>query len=194
MKLTKIFAGALFFAAVTLNAATDGGTIFKEKCSACHMQKPMMDKSKMMQMSKEERMSMRDKMMKEMKAPPISKISAKLKHDFGNDKTKVVSFVKDYVRNPSADKSHCMPMALKKFGVMPAIGQDLSDEELNTVANWLYDGFNSTWDENMMQGMGKGMMKCAGGKCGQGMQSGKGKGGGMGKSMKCAAGKCGGAK
>ena len=189
MKLTKIFTATLLLAAVSLNASTDGETIFKEKCSACHMQKPMMDKSKMMQMSKEERMSMRDKMMKEMKAPPISKISAKLKHDFGSDKAKVISFVKDYVRNPSADKSRCMPMALKKFGVMPAIGQGLSDEELNTVANWLYDSFSNTWDENMMQNM-----KCGSGKCGQGMRPGKGKGGGMGKGMKCAAGKCGGAK
>jgi len=159
------------------------------------MKKPMMDKQKMMSMSQEERMSMKQKMMKNMKAPPMSKVSGKLKSEF-KTKEAFVAFVKDYIVNPSAEKAKCMPMALKKFGVMPPIGKSLSETELDTIANWMYDSFNEKWDPNaagMMcntkdKGMGQGM-KCGQGKCGGGMGMKKPKADV--KSMKCAAGKCG---
>ena len=194
MKKTLIVAAGLLFSTLTLSAGNDGNSVYEANCKACHILKPMMDKQKMMQMSKADRMSMKEKMMKNMKAPPMAKVSAKLKHDFGNDKAKVVAFVKDYIVNPSVDKAHCMPMALKRFGVMPPIGKSLSAEDLDTIANWVVDNFNEKWDENAMNmmcnarkgkgmGMGKGMMKCGGG------MTPKPKAGG---AMKCAAGKCGG--
>ncbi len=207
MKLKLLLAGLL--ATVALNAQT-GTEIYEAKCAVCHQMKPMMDKQKMMQMSKEERMSMKQKMMKTMKAPPMSKVSAKIKFDLKDDKTAFVAFVKDYIVNPSADKSHCMPMALKKFGVMPAIGKGMTAQELDTVANWLHDNFTEKWDMNdkgmMCQMKDKGM-KCGQGKCGgkmknteKSMKCGEGKCGGMkkaeqkatSKSMKCGQGKCGG--
>jgi len=93
---------------------------------------------------------------------------------------------------------HSMPMALKRFGVIPAIGKSLSAEERDTISNWLVDNFDEKWDEKAMnmvcssgkdKDMGKGMMKCGAGKCGGGMTAPKPKAGG---AMKCAAGKCGG--
>jgi len=194
--MKKILLIALaFFGTLSLHAGTDAESIFTNNCVACHMKKPMMDKSKMMQMSKEDRMSMMQKMMKNMKAPPMSKVSGKLKSEF-KTKEAFVAFVKDYIVNPSAEKAKCMPMAVKKFGVMPPIGKSLSETELDTIANWMYDNFNEKWDPNaagmMCNTKAKGM--------GQGMKCGQGKGGGdMGmkkpkadvKSMKCAAGKCG---
>jgi len=176
-----------------LYAANDGEAVYEAHCKACHMIKPMMDKQKMMQMSQAERMSMKEKMMKMMKAPPMSKVSAKLKHDFGNDKAKIVAFVKDYIVNPSADKAHCMPMALKRFGTMPPIGKGMKAEDIDTVANWLVENFNEKWDENAMnmmcqskhQSKGKGMMKCGMGKCGGMMKK-------PDATMKCGQGKCGG--
>jgi len=197
MKLLNVFAAVMLLGTIGLSAAQSGEEIYKAKCSTCHMQKPMMDKAKMMQMSKEERMSMRDKMMKDMKAPPLGKVSAKLKHDFAGDKAKFTAFVKEYIKNPSADKSRCMPMAVKRFGVMPAIGADMSDADLDTIANWLYDNFDQKWDAAAMKGMqGKKGMMCGSGKCGQGMGNGKKKmkAQGIGQGMKCASGKCGGAK
>lgn len=153
-------------ATVALNAQT-GTEIYNAKCAVCHQMKPMMDKAKMMAMSPQERMSMKAKMMKTMKAPPLSKVSAKIKFELKNDKDAFVAFVKDYIVNPSADKSHCMPMALKKFGVMPAIGKGMSKEEVNTVALWLHDNFTNTWNPNemgmMCKAKGKGM-KCGGDK------------------------------
>ena len=191
MKKTLLAAGVLL-ASLTLNAANSGTTVYEANCKACHMLKPMMDKEKMMKMSMSERMAMKQKMMKTMKAPPMSKVSAKLKYDFKNDKAKVVAFIKDYIVNPNAKKARCMPMALKRFGIMPAIGKSMSAEDIDTVANWVYDNFDESWDPqamNMMcnaKGMNKGAMKCASGKCG-----------GMAKkpkaaTMKCGMGKCGG--
>ncbi len=185
MKKLTLIAAAVLFSTLTLSAKS-GNEIYEANCKACHMLKPMMSETKMKQMSMQERMSMKEKMMKNMKAPPMSKVSAKLKHDFGGDKAKVVAFIKDYIVNPSADKAHCMPMALKKFGIMPAIGKALSAEELDTVANWVFDNFDSKWDEKAMNMMcnakgGKGMMKCGGGK----MEK-------KASGMKCGQGKCGG--
>ena len=188
MKLKLLLAGLL--ATVALNAQT-GTEIYEAKCAVCHKMKPMMDKQKMMQMSKEERMSMKQKMMKTMKAPPMSKVSAKIKFDLKDDKTAFVAFVKDYIVNPSADKSHCMPMALKKFGVMPAIGKGMTAEEVDTVANWLHDNFSEKWDmkdKGMMCQMKDKGMKCGQGKCG-GIKKATQKA--TSKSMKYGQGKCG---
>jgi len=113
--------------------AQTGTEIYEAKCAVCHKMQPMMDKEKMMSMSQEERMSMKEKMMKTMKAPPMSKVSAKIKFDLKEDKTAFVNFVKEYIVNPSADKSHCMPMALKMFGTMPAIGKGMKSEEIETT-------------------------------------------------------------
>jgi len=183
MKLKLLLAGLL--ATMALHAQT-GTEIYEANCAACHKMKPMMDKQKMMQMSKEERMSMKEKMMKTMKAPPMSKVSAKIKFDLKDDKTAFVAFVKDYIVNPSADKSHCMPMALKHFGVMPAIGKGMKAEEVDAVANWLHDNFSEKWDAN-----DKGMMCKMKGKDAKGMKCGQGKCGGMDKTEKPAASKCG---
>ena len=84
----------------------------------------------------------------------MAKVSAKLKHDFGNDKDKIVAFIEDYIVHPSAEKARCMPMALKRFGVMPPIGQSLSLEERRAVAKWIVENFHGKWQmhENMERG------------------------------------------
>ncbi|MCB4758769.1 MAG: cytochrome c [Sulfurovum sp.] len=160
MKKIILVASILFLAMLTLDANSDGASVYKAKCKTCHMLKPTMGKKKMM------------------KAPPMSKVSAKLKYDFKGNKTQIVAFIKDYIVNPAKKKAHCMPMALKKFGVMPPIGKSLKPKELDLVANWIVDNFNHKWDPKAMgtgcasKTKGKKMMKCGGG-------------------MKCAAGKCG---
>ncbi len=191
MKKTLLLAGALALSTLSLNAANDGMKVYETHCKACHMLKPMMDKKKMMSMSKEERMAMKQKMMKMMKAPPMSKVSAKLKYEFKGDKAQVVAFVKDYIVNPDATKSKCMPMALKKFGVMPPIGKGMKVEDINAVANWIVDNFDTTWDPKAMNMMCNVNKESNTQKCGSGMDKKmmpKKKESGM----KCAAGKCGG--
>jgi len=195
----------LFFATLaltlTLNAQT-GNTIYKAKCAVCHTLKPMMDKNQMMNMSQKNRMAMMQKMMKTMKAPPMNKVSAKLKDALKNDKKAFIAFVSDYIVNPSAEKAHCMPMALKRFGTMPPIGKMMSKKDINIIATWLFENFNDKWDMNE-----RGMLcnsqkhnKCGKRKCGECESKQKHKhqcaclkcAEKKTSSMKCGQGKCGG--
>jgi len=159
--------------------ANSGQEIFDAKCAMCHKVVDMKERQEMMKkLPPQARQAMMKKFMATMKAPPINKVSARIKH-FHPKKAEFVAFVKDYITHPDAKKSLCMPMALKKFGVMPAIGSAMSEADKNAVASWLYDNFHEKWTE---------MKACAaGGKCGSG------KCGGMSKkpAMKCGAGKCG---
>lgn len=166
--------GALF--------ASDGEAIYKAKCAACHQMQGMMDMSQMQAMrtkmqnaSDEEKAQMKAKMKEKMaksgmKAPPMNMVSMRIKKMNDGDKAQFVAFVKDYIVNPSQDKGVCMPMAYKRFGVMPAIGKGMSDAERETVAVWMYDYFKERWgnskDAKMCdQNNGK-SKKCGSGKCG----------------------------
>ncbi|OYY26154.1 MAG: hypothetical protein B7Y23_09990 [Sulfurovum sp. 16-42-52] len=177
MKMNKIIVG-LLFAAVNLSANVTGENVYNAKCAECHMLKAPMDMENM------EHMETRQEMMRSMKAPSMAMISAKVKHAVDNDEAAFTAFVIDYIKNPSRDKAVCMPMAIKRFGLMPPIGASMSIEERTAVAVWLYKNFDQKWDDNKGMackgGMGmedKGMMqdqnsmRCGAGKCGMGKNS-----------------------
>ena len=164
-KLTTLLV-ALFATLTLVNAEElSGQKVFDTKCVACHTEQ--MPKS-----------------MKDMKAPPMAKISAKVKHAFDDNKTKVIAFIADYIENPSQEKVKCMAMAVKKFGLMPPIGKGMSKEEREVVATWVFENFDQKWESK----------DCKSGDCkGKGKKCGEGKCGGDKKAdMKCGAGKCGG--
>ncbi len=177
--MKKTLLATLMLAASALFASN---AVIESKCTACHTIDMPFTKADMMKLSPQARMAKKKAMMQTMKAPPFVRVSAKLKYEFGNDKTKFVAFVKDYLRHPSAQKARCMPRAVKRFGVMPPIGQGMSDAQLQSAATWLYEHFDSRWDPNepMACKGGGGAMKCGAGKCG-----------GTKPAMKCGAGKCG---
>jgi len=52
----------------------------------------------------------------------------------------VIAFIKEYVKHPSFDYYMCDDAAVSKFDVMPAV-KGLRDEELQAVAEWIYDYF-----------------------------------------------------
>ncbi len=197
-KITTLLV-ALFATLTLVNAEElSGQKVFDSKCVACHSEQ--MPKS-----------------MKDMKAPPMAKISAKVKHAFDDNKSKVIAFIADYIENPSQEKVKCMAMAVKKFGLMPPIGKGMSKEEREVVATWVFDNFEQKWEtKDCKSGDCKGKMKvdrpgkCGVEKCGKGkctsekphpekpgMKCGEGKCG-KGKcssekpDMKCGHGKCGG--
>ena len=185
---------SLLFIASSLFAVSGEG-VYTQHCASCHTKDMMMDKNEMMQMrqkmqdaTKEEKQAMRQKMKKkmqdsDMKAPTMPMISMRLKHMTGS-KEKFVAFVKDYIQNPSQDKGYCMPMAYKRFGVMPPVGKAMSEEEREVVAQWLYDSFDGSWSESMggqTCESGNKEMKKNSGKCGSKSNEG----------MRCGSGKCG---
>ena len=138
--MKKIIAiSALLFSMVitTLNASeVTGESVYKLKCASCHMlnaPKGMMDGN-------------HSKMVNDMKAPPMSKISAKIKGAFDNNESKAIAFVADYIVNPDANKSLCMARAVKAFGLMPPIGKGMSEAEIAVVSKWLVTNFKGTWN------------------------------------------------
>ena len=188
-KITAIFV-LLFATLLTVNAEeVTGQTIYDNKCAACHT----------LQMPDD---------MSTMKAPPLSRVSAKIKHSFDDNKTAFIAFVEEYIQNPSEDKAKCLARAIKNFGVMPSLEKNTTAEERKTVATWLFDNFDDKWDgKDCKSGDCKGAnkakaeKKCDSGKCGgekakSEMKCGSGKCGGekAKTEMKCNSGKCGGEK
>jgi len=163
------------FATFTMANADDeltGQKVFDSKCVACHSEQMPEKKS-------------------ELKAPPMSKISAKIKHAFDDNKTQVIEFIADYIQNPSEEKAKCMARAIKNFGIMPPIGKAMTEEERKVVAEWMFDNFDEKWEtKDCTSGDCKG--KCgAEKKAGSNCHS-KKCGGDKKSEMKCATGKCGG--
>jgi hypothetical protein len=95
--------------------------LFKAKCASCHTMTRPTDMSKLV-------------------APAIMGVMKHVKMSYG-DKDKAVAFMKDYVLNPSTDKSVCMPQKIKKFGVMPSQKGLVTEKELDTILPWLFDNF-----------------------------------------------------
>lgn len=166
--ITKIMLALL--ATFTMMHADEltGQTVFDSKCVACHFEQ-MPEK------------------MSDLKAPPMSKISAKVKHAFDDNKTQFVAFIADYIQNPSEEKAKCMARAIKNFGVMPAIGKTMTEEERQVISKWMFENFDEKWETKDCKSgdcKGKSKGKCGDGKCGGDKKS----------DMKCASGKCGGEK
>ena len=132
--------------------ASSGEDVYKAKCVSCHKMQGMMDTAQKQEMRKkmqnathQERMAMREKMMQkmqsnDMKAPPMPMVSKRLKMKL-KTREAFIGFVEDYIQNPSQEKGFCMPMAYKRFGVMPPVGKVLTQEQRRVVAAWLYDEF-----------------------------------------------------
>ena len=149
----------LFLMLLSLSSvfALDGEEVFQNKCILCHVKS-------MKALSLEQ----------ELKAPPMNMIATRLKSAI-ETKEKFIIFVKEYIQHPSREKGYCMPTAFNNFGVMPAIGTMLSEQERDLVARWLYENFSQEKEQNSMK---CGAEKCGSGKCG-------------GASMRCGASKCG---
>ena len=136
--------------------AQNGEEIFKAKCAACHMLSMPKDHSNLM-------------------APPMPKVVMKVSM-VHPEKKDFVAFVSKYITAPNIADAICMKPAIKKFGLMPAIGKTMPAEEKEKVATWLFDSVKkATMDDKGCQaemakekahGSAPMKMKCAAGKCG----------------------------
>jgi len=133
----------LFLSIISFLYASSTEDIFKNKCLSCHAKAIGIEQSD-----------------ESIKAPPINMVVMRLKSAF-DSKNEFVSFVKDYIQNPSKDKAYCMKAAIERFGLMPAIGQTMSEKEMELIAKWMYDGFSGA-DFNTNNNN----MRCGAAKCG----------------------------
>jgi cytochrome c len=104
-----------------LYANNSAETIFNEKCSVCH-HKNLPKKS--------------DKMV----APNINGVMKHIKMKY-TDKNEAIEFISDYTLNPTKDKAVCKAKKIKKFGLMPSQKDNITEEEIKKVSEWLFDNF-----------------------------------------------------
>ena len=106
---------------------SEGETLFKAKCIACHITSKPDDMSSLI-------------------APPIMGVMMHVKNGIKgkNDiekRANSIAFIVDYVQNPSIEKSLLEPHAIERFKLMPSQKKNVTVEELEIIANYLYDNF-----------------------------------------------------
>ena len=107
----------------------NGEALIVQKCASCHNLKMPPDTYE------------------DEKAPPMMAVVFHLK-DFMkismNDEkfSKFIPFVQDYVINPSKDKSYCDKESLKTYGVMPSQKGNVTKDELEAIASYMYDYYD----------------------------------------------------
>lgn len=102
------------------NATMDGKKLLEEKCSSCHM----LNSSTKIKQAK-------------ISAPPMWGIMRNLEDNFRTKEEKI-KFILDYTMNPSEEKMVFAKAAKKRFGLMPSMKGELSDDELRAIAEYLY--------------------------------------------------------
>jgi len=108
-----------------LNKITPGEKIFNQKCSICHNLK-----------------TSSELMTGQRFAPSMIDIANRMKKniivpDEDIQRFTMISFIKEYVKNPSFDYSIYDNTGVNPYDLMPKI--DISDKELSLVATWVYD-------------------------------------------------------
>lgn len=119
--------------------AADGQAVFAASCATCHFSHADLSRHD------------------DMVAPPIDMATKHVLRITGDDRAAFVARVVDYVSSPAVEKSSA-PMAIQHFGLMPAIGEtfpDLTGDELQAVAGWLYDTYAHAPLPRGMDRMGK---------------------------------------
>jgi cytochrome c5 len=104
--------------------AQNGEEIFNTNCKSCHI------------MKKGWQLTSADKA--KLKAPTAFGITKHVRDIFKNEEL-FVEFVNDYITYPAKIKSRCKTNVVKQFGLMPAIGKSMSEEDRKTVANWMFE-------------------------------------------------------
>jgi len=117
--MKRIIIGFLL-ASITLFASSPE-ELFDNKCGICHIKTMPKNKSELI-------------------APAIFGVMRHVKMNY-DTKKEAISFMNDYIMNPSKDKAICMERKIKRFGLMPSQKGNLSKDELSKITSWVYDNF-----------------------------------------------------
>jgi mono/diheme cytochrome c family protein len=106
---------ALLLLLTNLHATPTGKELFIQKCTSCHSIE--MPKTK-----------------KNLLAPPAVGLMFHLNEHFDNEED-LISHIKSFTMNPQREKAVCK--SVRKFGVMPSQKNNVTEEELTIIAEWL---------------------------------------------------------
>ncbi|MBD3823791.1 MAG: c-type cytochrome [Epsilonproteobacteria bacterium] len=124
--------------AVTLSA-NDGAALFDAQCNACHVKYvPVNELMENFMKGKNEKLKLL--------APTLNQLNFRIKQMVGDPKgdaemhrIEVVEFIKDYVIHPDKAKSVCLAEVIDNFETMPSMKGQISESELEAVAEFIYD-------------------------------------------------------
>lgn len=108
----------------------DGEELISQKCEKCH------------------NLDMPPKSYENEVAPSMMAVTFHLK-DFiksnnpSEHEGKIVEFIKDYVIAPSREKSYCDKESLDSYGVMPSQKGEVTQNELEAIAHYMYQTFDN---------------------------------------------------
>ncbi len=126
---------------VDIKVLERGKRVFQENCSMCHMEEASLLDFLMARLN-----VLNKRRPENIDAPPMNLVSARIKEFYPNE-LEFVEFVKDYITHPSREKGVCQPAAYAFFGIMPPIGQGMSDDDKEAVALWMYYRYSELWHE-----------------------------------------------
>ncbi len=115
----------------------DGEKLLTKKCSSCH------------------NLDMPPKTSPNEPAPPMMAVAFHLR-DFlkapspSENREKFISFIQDYVINPSKEKSLCDKKSLESYGMMPSQKGKVTKEELRAIASYMYEHYDPSKFLKMM--------------------------------------------
>ena len=103
----------------------DGKKLIENKCASCH------------------NLNMPPKIYLDELAPPMMAAAFHIANgiDANNESQRIpkaVEFVKDYVINPSEEKSFCDKDSLNRYGLMPSQKDNLTLDELDAIARYMF--------------------------------------------------------
>jgi cytochrome c len=106
----------------------DGKKLLEQKCAKCH------------------NLDLPPKTYEDEIAPPMMAVAFHVQSFMDvNDESmripKAIEFVDDYVMAPSASKSLCDEASLKSYGLMPSQKGNLTEDELNAIAEYLFEHY-----------------------------------------------------
>ena len=123
LKSTLLIGTIIFGLTTTLQANSKAQDLFGAKCMACHSITHPKDINRVV-------------------APAIMGVMRHIKMQYPN-KSEAITFMKDYIFNPSKEKSICMPQKIERFGLMPSQKGIVTDKELDIILPWIYNNFPS---------------------------------------------------
>lgn len=132
--LTLVTTASLLVSFSMAKGSNDPEMIYQKKCAMCHIVgKPQTDAQ-----------------MKSMVAPPIDVAMSgvvitidAMEGPLGDEELRAesIEFLKDYLFNPTREKTNCEDMVVEKFGMMPSLKGFLSQEQRDIVVPWVFDTF-----------------------------------------------------
>ncbi|NEW60397.1 c-type cytochrome [Sulfurovum sp. bin170] len=108
----------------------DGEELLTQKCASCH------------------NLDMPPKNYDNEIAPSLMAVTFHLKDlitssNPSEHKSKIISFVQDYVVNPTAEKSICDKASLDSYGLMPSQKGKVTDDEVEAMVEYMYEYYDN---------------------------------------------------